>query len=205
MECGILGEEMIAQTTTHGTLLARLAVGSDSSAWGEFLDRYGDLIRRFAARRGLQPADADDVMQDVLMSLTRSMPGFQYDPAKGKFRAYLKTAVLRAVFRKSRQNPAEIALQDIEAAVTRAADDATIDEVWELEWRQYHLRQAMRMIDVEYNPADRAAFAQYAVEGNSAQQTADALDLSVEQVYQAKSRILKRIGQLIEQQVRDEG
>lgn len=205
MECGILGCEMMVQTTTHATLLARLAVGNDSSAWGEFLDRYGDLIRRFSIVRGLQPADADDVTQEVLLSLTKSMPSFRYDPAKGKFRSYLKTAVLRAVIRKSRQNVGEIVLEDIEAAVTHAADDASIDELWEHEWRQYHLRQAMRTIDVEFNPADRSAFARYAVEGRPAQETADALEVSVEQVYQAKSRILKRIGQLIEQQVRDEG
>jgi RNA polymerase sigma-70 factor (ECF subfamily) len=196
---------MIAQTTTHGSLLARLAVGSDSSAWGDFLDRYGDLIHRFAARRGLQPADADDVTQEVLLSLTRSMPGFHYDPEKGKFRSYLKTVVLRAVIRKSRQNDREFALEEIEAAVARAADDAAIDDVWENEWRQHHLRQAMRAIGVEFNSADRAAFARYAVEGRSAQEAAASLGMTVDQVYQAKSRILKRIGQLIEQQVRDEG
>lgn len=196
---------MLAQTTTHGTLLARLSGGNDASAWGEFLDRYGDLIRRFAVRRGMQAADADDVTQDVLMSLTRSMPGFRYDPAKGKFRSYLKTAVLRAVIKKNRQKPGEVKIGDVEAAVTRALDDATIDEVWEVEWRQYHLRQAMRAIDVEFNATDRAAFAQYAVDGRPAQETADALDVSVEQVYQAKSRILKRVRQLIEQQIRDEG
>lgn len=205
MECGILDREMIAQTTTHATLLARLAVESDSSAWGDFLDRYGDLIRRFAAHRGLQPADADDVMQDVLLSFTRAMPGFHYDPVRGKFRSYLKTAVLRAVIRKSRQNPDAVALENIEAFVTRAADDAAIDDAWEHEWRQYHLRQAMRTIDVEFNATDRTAFARYAVEGQPAQETADALGLSVDQVYQAKSRILKRISQLVEQQVRDEG
>ena len=66
---------MSAQLTTHTTLLARLAKGDDSSAWQEFNDRYGQLIRGFARRRGLQPADCDDVAQEVLLGLSKAMPG----------------------------------------------------------------------------------------------------------------------------------
>jgi RNA polymerase sigma-70 factor, ECF subfamily len=67
------------------------------------------------------------------------------------------------------------------------------------------LRQAMRLIAVEFNDADRKAFQRYAVEGREVRETATALGLSVDQVYQAKSRIMKRLSELIDEQVRDEG
>ena len=135
---------MLGQTTTHTTLLARLTDGRDPAAWREFDERYGELIRSFARRQDLQPADCDDVAQDVLFSLSKAMPGFRYDPAKGKFRSYLKTVTLRAIFKRNCQKPAEVALEHIEDATRAAALDTAIEEAWETEWRQYHLRQAMR-------------------------------------------------------------
>ncbi len=74
--------------TTHATLLARLADDCDPKAWSEFVDRYGKLIRGFASRYGLQDADCDEVVSEVLAALSRSLPGFRYDPAKGLFRAH---------------------------------------------------------------------------------------------------------------------
>ena len=69
---------MQMQTATHASLLLRLRDDADGGAWNEFLDRYGELIRGFARRRGLQSADCDDIAQDVLLSLSKALPNFQY-------------------------------------------------------------------------------------------------------------------------------
>lgn len=191
--------------STHVTLLARLRHGDDRSAWLEFHDRYAELIRGFLRRRGVQPADCDDMLQDVLLAVSKSMPGFTYDPAKGKFRSYLKATTLRTYFRRISQKPAEQRLELIEEATRAACDDQEVEAAWETEWRQHHLRLAMRSIAAEFNESDRRAFQRYAVEGLDARETAEALGLSVEQVYQAKSRIVRRLTELIEQQVREEG
>jgi RNA polymerase sigma-70 factor (ECF subfamily) len=191
--------------TTHATLLARLTEGIDPAVWREFVDRYGELIRSFARRQGLQPADCDDCLQDVLLSLTRAMPGFVYDPAKGKFRSYLKTIALRGIFKKKLQARGPVGVAHIEEATQAACTDRDVEEGWEAEWRQYHMRLAMRTIEVEFGSADRQAFERYAVGGEEASVVASELGLSVDQVYQAKSRILRRLTALIERQVQDEG
>lgn len=196
---------MFAQTTTHGTLLARVAAGVDPAAWREFCDRYGELILGFARRRGMQAADCDDVMQDVLIALTKAMPGFTYDPAKGKFRSYLKTIVIRGIAKKRLQNSGAIALEHIEEATRAAVTDADAEAAWEVEWRQYHLRQAMKTVESEFNAVDRAAFQAYAIDGLSAEAVAERHNLSVDSVYQSKSRIMKRLSAVIEQQIVDEG
>jgi RNA polymerase sigma-70 factor (ECF subfamily) len=192
-------------TTTHATLLAKLHVGADPAAWAEFCDRYSELIRAFARRQGLQAADCDEVLQDVLLALTQSMPGFEYDPARGKFRSYLKTVVLHAVYRRFCQKRGAVNLEDIEAAVRTATGDVAVEEAWETEWRQYHLRLALKAVSAEFNDADRAAFEAYAIRGDAADEVAAANGLSVDQVYQAKSRILRRLSKVIEQQVAEEG
>lgn len=195
---------MLVQST-HATLLARLSDSQDAVAWHEFCIRYGELIRAFARARGLQTADCDDIVQDVLASLSKSMPGFTYDPAKGKFRAYLKTVTLHAIFARLRQKKGEVALEDVKTAADAAAADRNVDSQWDSQWRQYHLRQAMHTIRAEFNEADCAAFEQYAVAGRSAQQTAETLGMSLDQIYQAKSRILRRLSEVIAAQVDEEG
>lgn len=195
---------MVGQST-HVTLLQRLAAGPEASAgsWGDFCERYGELIRGYARRRGLQPADCDDVVQEVLLALSKSMPGFQYDPRKGRFRAYLHTMVAHTVHRRWFQKRGERPLEDGAASFISDGEDA--DETWETEWRQHHLRLAMKTIAAEFNATDRAAFESYAMDGRDAREAADEIGISPDQVYQAKSRILKRLSELIHQQVSEEG
>lgn len=190
-------------SVTHATLLGRLADGGDAGAWNEFVIRYGALIRAFCARRGLQGADIDDVLQDVLLSLSKAMPGFRYDPAKGKFRSYLKTTVSHAISRKLGGTGPHIS-----GGVSRIGDTPSSENdesTWEHEWRQYHVRRAMLLIDTEFNERDRAAFELCAIGGRQPNSVAAELGMSIDAVYQAKSRILKRLTTIIESQVTEEG
>lgn len=195
---------MYAHTTTHITLLARLSGGGDALAWREFCDRYEELIRGFARRRGVPVTDWDDVVQDVMLALTKALPGFEYDPGKGKFRSYLKTITLHAIFRRSRQNSGAAPLGSSDGSNIGPSEDES-EETWEAEWRQYHLRTAMRTIKTEFNPDDLAAFQAYAIAGQEAATVASQLGMSVDAVYQAKSRILRRLSQTIARQVEEEG
>ena len=196
---------MYTHTATHTTLLARLSAGHDSAAWTEFVDRYGMLIRRFCMLRGLQNSDADDVLQDVLVDLNRAMPNFRYDPAKGKFRSYLKTVVIHAIARKFRQPAPQAGLGDIASAILPASDDAAAEEAWEHEWRQYHLAHAMRAVRGEFAEKEILAFERYALAGDAVKRVATDLNMSPDHVYQAKSRITRRLAALIELAVAEEG
>lgn len=196
---------MYTQTATHTTLLARLSEGSDAAAWTEFHQRYGELIRRFARGRGVQPMDTDDILQDVLFNLSKSMPGFTYDPAKGKFRSYLKTVTIHAIAKKMRQKGPSLNLEEVEETTRVMGRDATVEEHWESEWRQHHVRAAMRIVEAEFKETDLEAFRRYALQDHEATVVASELGMSLDSVYQAKSRIMKRLAKVIEVQVSDEG
>lgn len=196
---------MSVEVTTHISLLVRLHDDSDPTAWREFHDRYADLLRGFARRRGLQAADCDDVVQEVLVSLGKALPNFEYDPTRGKFRSYLKTVTIRAIYKKSRQKPRNAQLENIEEATRAASSDTDVDDAWEAEWREYHVRQALKVLSPELNPKDRQAFQLYAVDGQAIEEVAERLEMSRDAIYQAKSRILRRLSALIERQVADEG
>jgi RNA polymerase sigma-70 factor (ECF subfamily) len=87
--------------STRVTLLLRLRDRTDALGWKEFHERYGELLYRYARRRGASAVDAEDVVQDIELSLLKAMDGFEYDASKGRFRAYLRTAVVREMGRRS--------------------------------------------------------------------------------------------------------
>ena len=187
----------------------------DHEAWRAFHDRYGELIRGFARLRGVQPADCDDLVQDVMVSLSKVMQGgFVYDPSKGTFRSYLKTTVIHAIARRARQNRPATGLEEYDAPAHSSPggrsssahwNEGDGDEAWEQQWRQHHTRLAMKTIESEYNATDLEAFQRYALMQHDAAAVARDLRISVDSVYQAKSRILKRLSKLIAQQVSEEG
>ena len=71
---------------TRVTLLNRLKDGADVDAWREFVHLYGPVVYGFARKRGLQDADAADLMQEVLRSVARNAERMEYDPKRGTFR-----------------------------------------------------------------------------------------------------------------------
>ena len=138
------------------------------------------------------------------MALTTAMPGFRYDKTRGKFRSYLKTIALHAIFSRTKGKRREVAIDDVPTAGLALTNEA-VERLWDLQWRQYHLRNAMRQVEAEFNESDRNAFTQYAINGLGAKETAELLSLSMDQVYQAKCRILRRLSELIANQVHNEG
>src|SRR2546423_3530273 len=83
-------------SVTSTTLLRRLSDAQDSAAWGAFVQRYRERIIAWCRHWGLQEADAEDVSQSLLLAMPAKMRNFRYDPAKGRFRGWLRTVVRRA-------------------------------------------------------------------------------------------------------------
>jgi RNA polymerase sigma-70 factor (ECF subfamily) len=192
--------------STHLSLLARLRDGADAEAWREFDDRYRELLFAFARRRGLQPADAEDVAQDVLAAAHRAMPTFAYDPARGSFRGWLKTAAVRAVIKLRRGGRDALAhpTEELDPGGGAAVDSAA-EEAWTAEWRRYHLRLATAKARREFRPETMRVFEAVALDRRPAADVAAAYGLSLDAVYQAKSRVTARIREFVREQVEEEG
>lgn len=188
------------QVSTHVSLLSRLQSSGDDEVWQEFHDRYYALVRGFARRRGLQPIDADDVAQEVLMAVHRGIREFHYDPAKGRFRGFLKTLALRAIWRRTPMDD-----EHDEGMLDRLAADGEIEEMWEAEWRQYHLRLAMSRIRFEFPAAEVRVFEMLTSEDRPSKEVASESGLPIDRVYRVKSAILARLRDLIAAQVNEEG
>lgn len=178
--------------TTHLTFLLRLRDRADKLSWDEFHERYGQLLYRYARSRGASHADAEDIVQEVEMYLFKAVDGFEYDARKGRFRAYLRSAVVHAMGRRASQQARQPKGLDPRTFDHLASEkEASADTRWEREWQLHRLRWAMRSIAEGFEPPTLKAFEMHVLAGCSVAETAEQLGLSKASVYQAKSRILK--------------
>lgn len=74
---------------TRASLLQRLKNWRDDSSWQDFFNLYWKLIYGLARKTGLSDAEAQDVVQETLISVAKHMPTFAYDPSIGSFKAWL--------------------------------------------------------------------------------------------------------------------
>src|SRR5678816_3760113 len=74
---------------TRQSLLERLKSLDDQSSWGDFFETYWKLIYSVARKAGLSDPEAQDVVQETIISVARHMPSFRYDPTLGSFKAWL--------------------------------------------------------------------------------------------------------------------
>ena len=81
---------MTESPETRDSLILRLKDRADQEAWGEFLEIYGPLVYRLAAAKGLQHADAEDVVQQVCSSVARAVDRWQPDAKRARFRTWLR-------------------------------------------------------------------------------------------------------------------
>jgi len=180
--------------STRVTLLLRLRDRSDSLGWEEFHERYGELLYRYARARGASHEDAEDIVQEVEMYVFKAMDNFVYDARKGRFRGYLRSAVVHAMGRRASKEARQVPALDPQTFdFVAAAAESSADDRWEREWRHHRLRWAMRAVAGEFEEATLKAFQLHALNGLSVEDTAEKLGLSKGSVYQAKSRVLRRI------------
>lgn len=195
---------------TRVTLLARIRDGRDTDAWREFVHLYGPVVYRFARNRGLQDADAADLMQDVLRSVARNAHRMEYDPKRGTFRGWLYTVTRNKIYnflsaQRNRPRGSGDADANERLDATPARDDGTgPDADWEREYQRRLSARAMERVKNEFQPATWQAFWETAVEGKGAAEVGAGLNMTAGAVYVAKSRVLARLRDEVRKLMDDE-
>src|SRR6516165_8809411 len=162
---------------TRASLLVRLRDRQDHAAWSEFVRLYAPVVYRFARRRGLQDADAADLMQEVLRSVSASVGAF--DPKLGLFRSWLFTLAHRRLYdfvqRRHRQEAAggQATLQMLDALPARDEQES-----WNQEFERQVFALAAELVRPTFSETTWRAFELTAVEGKSGQEAAQALGIS---------------------------
>jgi RNA polymerase sigma-70 factor (ECF subfamily) len=188
---------------TRASLLVRLRDPRDGQAWGEFVDAYAPLVYRFCCKQGLQDADAADLTQDTLRSVAGAIGRLDYDPKRGSFRGWLFTIVrnrLRDFLEKRGRHDRGTGDTEMLNWLEQQPDrqDQLANE-WDREYDRQLLLTAAQRIRGQFQEPTWQAFWRTAVDGQSGKNVAQALGLSVAAVYLAKSRVMARLKEAIEQ------
>jgi RNA polymerase sigma-70 factor (ECF subfamily) len=192
----------MSEPTTRASLLLRLRDPLDEWAWGEFVEIYGPLVQRLAQRRGLQDADAADLMQEVFRTVAGAIGRYDPDPARGSFRGWLSTIARNLIVNlldAQRRHPRGTGDSDMHRLLQeQPAPDSQQSALFDAEYRLRVLDWAAGRVRDEFPEATWQAFWKTGVEGRPAQEAARVLGLSVGTVYQYKSRVVARIRREIE-------
>ena len=172
---------------TTETLLQGLAA-NDQNRWARFYRDYAPWIENNLLRRGLSHEDAEEVVHDTLVELVKIMPSYRYDKArKGAFHSLLF---------KIAQNKAIDRLRKIKAEAERLSSFAAeplspSDE----DWRRETFNMALRRVfaDPGIGEASKIAFRRFVQLGELAETVAHELGLTVNNLYQIKNRLKKRL------------
>jgi len=178
---------------TSPSLLERLRQPAEQEAWARFVKLYTPFLYDWAHRLGLNEPDAADLVQDVFVVLVQKLPEFTYDQHRS-FRSWLGT-VLR---NKWRDHQRQRAVRALHAREPLGEDLAGPDEnaaFAEAEYRQHLVSRALRLMQAEFQPRTWQACWEHVVSGRPAAEVAAELGLSIDPVYAAKSRVLRRLRQ----------
>jgi RNA polymerase sigma-70 factor, ECF subfamily len=183
---------------TSSSLLLRVQA-CDQTAWERLVRLYGPMVFGWCLRAGLQAADAADVGQEVFAAVARAIQGFRHDRKGDTFRGWLYVITRNKLRDRSippggagaggsdaQRRLAEICAEEAEPAMP-PSDAIEADEQKAL------YRRATEMVRSEFETRTWDAFWRVFVDGDSAADVASDLGVSVNSVYLAKSRVLRRL------------
>jgi RNA polymerase sigma-70 factor (ECF subfamily) len=178
--------------TTPSTLLERLRQPDPHDAWERFVRLYTPLLFSWARGIGLQESDAADLVQDVFTALLQKLPEFTYDRHRS-FRAWLRTVTVNK-WRETQRRAAATLVTGVEN-LAELAGAAPEDAFWETEYRNHLVGHALELMRADFEPTTWKACWEFVVSGRPAAAVAAELGTTVDVVYNAKSRVLRRLRQ----------
>ena len=195
---------------TRASLLDRLKDRTDQVSWQEFFDVYWRLIYGVAIKAGLKDPEAQDVVQETIISVAKNVGAFRYDPKVCSFKTWMLRLTRWRILDRFRQREREAAglgerihlgqgapLAAEEDAADRTGtleslpDPAGIDleKIWDEEWKRTTLEAAIQSIRRRISPEKFQVFHLYAVQRLPVTQVARMAGVSVAKVYLTRHRV----------------
>jgi RNA polymerase sigma-70 factor (ECF subfamily) len=183
---------------TSVSMLERLAGAPTDADWRRLDELYRPLLRAWIGRAGVPASDVDDLVQEVLVVVVREVAEFERR-GKGTFRGWLRTILANRVkdyFRGQKYRPTATGDSDFLRRLDELeSPESALSKLWDREHDRHVAAALMQRVQGDFDPATWQAFQRHALEGEPAPQVAEALDLSLNSVLLAKSRVLKRMRQ----------
>jgi RNA polymerase sigma-70 factor (ECF subfamily) len=187
---------------TRESLLARVRDPQDEEAWCQFVAVYRPVIYRLARARGLQDADAQDLTQTVLASVARAIRNWEPNAERARFRCWLSRVVRNAAINALTRGPWDVPAGGTDMIQLLEQQPQLDDETqrdFDHEYQRAVFRWARDQIQGEFHVSTWDAFWLTTVEGRNVDQAAAQLNKSLGAVYAARSRVMRRLREVVRQ------
>jgi len=187
---------------TRRSLLTRLKKWDDQKSWLEFFNTYWKLIYGVARHAGLHEDEAQDIVQETMISVARQLPCFEYNSARGSFKSWLFLITRRRIADHLRRKYRQVKTVE---AIPRTASrtgllerlpdptGAELEALWEKEWRAHILEQALQRLKKQVELRHFQMFDCYVLKGWPVQQVVAAFGVKPGQVYLVKHRLSEHL------------
>ncbi len=174
---------------TRISLLERIRDLEDGASWQEFDQIYRPLLYRYAMARGLDPEEAEEIAQQCMTAIAGGIKSFE---RRVSFRGWLHGMIDNKVKDQLRKRKKEVEAKthDFERPEGREGNPALL---WERQWNRTHLLYCINQVRNEVAPTTFDAFDMYVLQGIPVTEISERLDMSANQIYVAKHRVIARI------------
>jgi RNA polymerase sigma factor (sigma-70 family) len=197
------GEDLIP---TRRSLLSRIKDPDDQDSWKVFFDRYAPLIYGVAIKSGLSVVEAQEAVHETMITVSKKIPGFAYDPAIGSFKGWLMTITQWRIKDQLRKRLRDAAVLRSSAPSTgttmieRIADPQTsqLEKLWDEEWQRQTMEQALGKVKRKVKPKHYQIFDLCVIKNWPLEKVAQSLGVNIGQVYLARHRV----GHLVRKEIK---
>jgi len=181
---------------TSESLLIRVRDARDEQAWYQFTEVYRPVIVRLARGKGMQGADAEDLAQQVLVSVAGAINRWEPDAKRAKFRTWLRRVTENAILNALTRGSCDLVPGDsiVRSLAEQARSDDSLDsQQLQLERRREIFRWAAAQVQEEFQADTWQAFWLTAVENQDVDEVAATLHKSRGSIYTARSRVMRQL------------
>ena len=187
---------------TRKSLLGRLQNWDDNESWRDFFETYWKLIYAFAGQRGLSHQESEEVVQDTILAVARSIQKFEYDPAKCAFKTWLLTVTRSKIANQFDRRASKTVIplpspddSRLTPLVNRIPDDQhrQWETAWEDEWQKNLMDAAIQRVKRRVSIEQYQMFDLFVLKQWPARDVVKTLGVTIAHVYVAKHRIAKLV------------
>lgn len=194
-----LPNDRAGDVPTLSTLWLADAQAMDSGAWSRLAETFGPIVYRWCRKSGISDSESADVVQDVFVAVARNIGRFERKQKEGSFRSWLATITRNRIRdhyrRRANYQPAEggsDALQRLQQHRDEVDQSVSEDSIG-----SPRIQKALMQVRDEFEEATWEAFWLVTVERKPTSVVAELVGISVASVYQAKSRVLRKLREVL--------
>ena len=174
--------------STRLTLMEKLKSSANENSWEDFLHTYRGFIYSIVRAQGVKSTQSDDMIQEVLLSVWKALPGFEYDRSKGRFSSWLATITINTVKTNQLKMSRQSARDHKAFKQQDDIDSGELKQIIDREWAAFLTQKSWSNISSDLSDSMKTCF-ELVMDGKKVRSIAEQLNIPENTVSVYKKRV----------------